>query len=185
VGENNDRGSVSVTKIEANRRNAQKSTGPKSLEGKQRSRGNAVKHGILADALLRSDVEDEAAFDELLAGLRRDFAPVGILEESLVEKIAICHLRAARALRCEGGLIKHRQLLAQSTVSLARVQVETEYRYEHIMLPEASSLDKILRYETSIHRQLVYAINQLERMQRARKGESVPAPVSVQLSSDQ
>jgi hypothetical protein len=33
--------------------------------------------------------------------------------------------------------------------------------------------------------QLVYAINQLERMQRARKEEHVPAPVSVQVSSDQ
>jgi hypothetical protein len=46
-------------------------------------------------------------------------------------------------------------------------------------------LDRILRYETSIQRQLAYAINQLERLQRARKGGQVPAPVSVQFSSDQ
>jgi hypothetical protein len=42
-----------------------------------------------------------------------------------------------------------------------------------------------LRYETTNKRRLVYAINQLERLQRARKGEHVPAPVSVQVSSDQ
>jgi hypothetical protein len=41
------------------------------------------------------------------------------------------------------------------------------------------------RYETTIQRQLFYAINQLGRLQRARKEEHVPAPVSVQVSSDQ
>jgi hypothetical protein len=46
-------------------------------------------------------------------------------------------------------------------------------------------MDRILRCEPTIHRQLVYAINQLERLQRARKGEHVPVPVSVQVSSDQ
>lgn len=51
-------------------------------------------------------------------------------------------------------------------------------------LPLGAELDRILRYETTIHRQLVYAINQLERLQRARKGEHIPAPVSVQVSSD-
>ena len=45
--------------------------------------------------------------------------------------------------------------------------------------------DRILRCEPTIQRQLVYAINQLERLQRARKGEQVPALVSVQFSSDQ
>jgi hypothetical protein len=42
-----------------------------------------------------------------------------------------------------------------------------------------------LGYEPTIQRQVVYAINQLERMQRARKRENVLAPVSVHLSSDQ
>jgi len=56
---------------------------------------------------------------------------------------------------------------------------------DHLRLPLSDDVDRILRYETTIQRQLVYAINQLERMQRARKGEHVPAPVSVQVSSDQ
>jgi hypothetical protein len=36
-------------------------------------------------------------------------------------------------------------------------------------VPFGAELDRILRYETSINRQWAYAINQLERMQRARK----------------
>lgn len=56
---------------------------------------------------------------------------------------------------------------------------------DHLSLPLGADLDRILRYETTIQCQLVYAINQLERLQRIGKGEHVPAPVSVQLSSDQ
>jgi hypothetical protein len=45
-------------------------------------------------------------------------------------------------------------------------------------LPEHGwQLDKIIRYEASLDRQLYKAINQLERLQRRRKGEDLPAPV--------
>jgi len=54
-----------------------------------------------------------------------------------------------------------------------------------VITPADNYSDRIVRYETSIQRQLAHAINQLERLQRARQGEHVPAPVSVQLSSDQ
>jgi hypothetical protein len=43
----------------------------------------------------------------------------------------------------------------------------------------------LLRYEAAIHRHLVYAINQLERLQRSRAGEHVPAPVSLQVSGNE
>jgi hypothetical protein len=56
---------------------------------------------------------------------------------------------------------------------------------DHLSLPLGAELDRILRYETTIHRQLVYAINQLERLQRARRGEHVPVPVSVHISTEE
>jgi hypothetical protein len=88
-------------KAAANRRNAQFSTGPRTKEGKRRSRRNALKHGILASALLITEgegAEDSAESDELLGGLHRDLEPVGTLEEMLVEKITICwfHRRTRR-----------------------------------------------------------------------------------------
>ena len=175
--------SISPKKLEANRRNAEQSTGPRTDEGKSRSRVNAVKHGILSSAFLISQgkgAEDPAKFDELLGGLLRDLAPEGTLEEMLVEKIAVCWWRQRRALKSEAGLVggasrpdPERQL--------------TESRDFGLVLGPGPGveLDRILRYETTIQRQMVYAINQLERLQRTRKGEHVPAPVSVQLSSDQ
>jgi hypothetical protein len=46
------------------------------------------------------------------------------------------------------------------------------------------SIGRILRYQTTINRQLFQAVNQLERLQRLRKGDHVPAPLNVQISSE-
>lgn len=179
--------SISPKKLEANRRNAQMSTGPRTEEGKSQSRRNALKHGILAPALLITEgehAEDPAEFDELLGALSRDLAPVGRLEEMLVEKIAVCWWRQKRALRCEAGMIRRQSTIDPTNWEIA-INRERAAATRHLSLPMEKDLDRILRYETTIQRQLVYAINQLERLQRTRKGEYVPVPVSVQLSSDQ
>ena len=99
--------SISAAKLEANRRNAARSTGPKSPEGKKRSRFNAMKHGILTSELLileGPNAEDARAFNESLGALRQDLAPEGALEDLLVEKIAVCFWRQRRVLKCEAGL---------------------------------------------------------------------------------
>jgi len=179
---------VSLSKrAAANRRNAQLSTGPRTEEGKSRSRHNALKHGILTSDLLITQgvgAEDPAEFDELLSSLSRDLEPVGALEEILVEKIAKCCWRERRAHRCEAGLIR-RASTTEPTELEAILNPKRAAITDHHSLPLGADLDRILRYETAIHRQLVYAISQLERLQRGRKGEYLPAPLSVQLSSDQ
>ncbi len=111
----------------------------------------------------------------------------------LVEKIAICWWRQRRALKCEAGLVRRAFVpdpATQLQESLSRgaglgPNPELATIKDHLRLPLSAELDRILRYETANQRQLGYAINQLERLQRTRKGEHVPAPVSVQLSSDQ
>jgi hypothetical protein len=50
------------------------------------------------------------------------------------------------------------------------------------VLPSAETLDRILRYETKLERQLYRAMAQLERVQRMRSGEAIPAPLSVEIS---
>ena len=51
------------------------------------------------------------------------------------------------------------------------------------ILPSADTLDKILRYETTLDRQLYRAMNQLERLQRARQGEVMPPPMNLEVSA--
>ncbi|MFC1738967.1 hypothetical protein ACFL1G_07970 [Planctomycetota bacterium] len=48
-------------------------------------------------------------------------------------------------------------------------------------LPIGLAMDHLLKYETAIERQLYKALNQLERMQRLRAGDNVPAPIKIDL----
>ena len=50
-------------------------------------------------------------------------------------------------------------------------------------LPGRHEMGNILRYETAINRQMFQAINQLERLQRMRLGDHVPAPVQVDINT--
>ena len=50
------------------------------------------------------------------------------------------------------------------------------------MLPSMSVLDKILRYQTALERQMFRSMNQLERFQRMRHGETIPAPLTMEVS---
>src|SRR5262245_64410939 len=100
--------SVSDLKLAANRKNAKHSTGPKTREGKSRSRCNALKHGLLAqEVLLPWEGREEAEqLKHLVASLVHYYAPQGPVEEILVETIATLYWRKRRALRAEGGAIQ-------------------------------------------------------------------------------
>ncbi len=63
-----------------------------------------------------------------------------------------------------------------------RADATAEARQSAAALPTLPALDKILRYETKLERQQYRAMAQLERLQRMRRGEAVPAPLSVELS---
>ena len=97
---------VSRKQLEANRRNAKLSTGPKTIEGKQRIKFNALSHGFLSKSVLITAKEfpdDAADYGFLLGELRDDLMPVGALEEILVEKIAAAYWRLGRIVRAEAS----------------------------------------------------------------------------------
>jgi len=77
-----------------------KSTGPRTPQGKQRSKYNALKHGIYSKAPLLKD-ESRARFQSLLHELQEYHQPEGSTEELLVEKIAILTWRHRRFLKAE------------------------------------------------------------------------------------
>ncbi len=90
--------------IQANRRNALNSTGPRTPEGKSRSSANALKHGLSARfRVLTSENQDD--FDDLLAETTRKFAPTDGYEEVLVLEIAQSHWRLARFIRFEAAMV--------------------------------------------------------------------------------
>src|SRR5829696_3747946 len=96
---------TSFKQFEANRRNALKSTGPTSSEGKQRSRCNAVRHGLTAETVIGAleDAEDYAAFE---AAIIADYDAQSAVERDLVLRLASLLWRLRRATTMETGLFE-------------------------------------------------------------------------------
>jgi hypothetical protein len=89
--------------IEANRRNARKSTGPVTEEGKQVSRCNAVRQGLTAETVIGAleDAEDYQAFE---AAIVADYDAQSAVERELVLRLASLLWRLRRATTMETGL---------------------------------------------------------------------------------
>jgi hypothetical protein len=96
---------TSFKQIEANRRNAQKSTGPITEEGKLQSRCNAVRHGLTAETIIGAleDAEDYKAFE---AAITADYDAQSAVERELVLRLASLLWRLRRATTIETGLFE-------------------------------------------------------------------------------
>ena len=96
---------TSFRQIEANRRNAQLSTGPKTDEGKRRSRYNALRHGLTAETVIDvlEDAEDYAAFEMAVTA---DYDAQSAVERELVLRLASLLWRLRRATSIESGLFE-------------------------------------------------------------------------------
>src|SRR6266480_573381 len=191
-----DNRKTSSRKVEANRRNALKSTGPRTTNGKRRVARNAIRHGFFSKWLLvqhQDGKESQSEYDDFYADIRKHYQPVGWLEVLWAEKIAVWSWRLRRLIRCESGqiaraLAEHSYELGQSKAdglaepeSVLSSSPEIDAMTDHLFLPEKEELDKLLRYEAMINKQLNHAIAELERLQRRRNGESVSAPISVDI----
>jgi hypothetical protein len=96
---------TSLRQIAANRRNASKSTGPRTEEGKQRSRCNAVRHGLTAETGIGAlkDAEDYKAFE---AAITADYDAQSAVERELVLRLTSLLWRLRRATTIETSLFE-------------------------------------------------------------------------------
>jgi hypothetical protein len=105
------------------------------------------------------------------------------------EKIAVWSWRLRRLIRFESGqislaLARHSYDVLQSKAddlaepeSAPSSNPEMDAMTDHLFLPEKEELDKLLRYEAMINRQLNHAMGELERVQTRRKGEATPTNI--------
>jgi hypothetical protein len=96
---------TSFRQIEANRRNAVRSTGPSTEEGKRRSRRNAIRHGLCAETVIEivEDVEDYRAFE---AAIIADYDTQTAVERELVLRLASLLWRLRRSTAIETDLLR-------------------------------------------------------------------------------
>jgi hypothetical protein len=89
---------ATIRQLNANRENAQLSTGPTSEEGKARSRGNALEHGLAGAGVVLSDCDTQAVAQRLDAW-RGDFGPLAGQQEWLYERMVVASVRIDRCTR--------------------------------------------------------------------------------------
>ncbi len=120
---------ATIKQIEANRRNAQRSTGPKTPEGKTKVRFNALVHGRRAESAVLPG-EDQNAFNRLLADIMSTWKPQDEMEKILVEQIAVYQWKLARLDATEailyepGALSPDALILATHRLSLTQARLD-------------------------------------------------------------
>jgi hypothetical protein len=164
---------ASHKQIRANRRNARKSTGPKTQEGKASVSHNALKHGLLSQKMLLPH-EDKTALVQLSEHLHSQLQPVGELESLLVERIVAAAWRLRRVLTVEAEIYEEERFKSyapgQNSLGIAFIRDANG----------ANAFSKLFRYETTIEGGLYKALHELQRLQAARRAEAnIVPPLAV------
>ena len=186
--DNSQTAASGVKKAAQNRLNAQHSTGPRTEQGKNNSRLNALKHGVLASQGVITMIEGReprGEFEAMADGLAEDFQPVGAYEQLLVQEIAACFWRKRRLLRFESRAAF--ESLDRRTLSLMNRVREDELQPRYTIdgtkldaddildeaglgldLPSERDSLRVVRYEVTIARTLRTALAQLKERQKER-----------------
>jgi hypothetical protein len=115
---------TSLRQIEANRDNALKSTGPKTEDGKQQSRRNALRHGFTAETVVEP-LESQGEYQAFEAAILMEYLPQTPVEQELVRRLASLFWRLRRATSIETGLLRMQSEILLAFRSSRQRKVET------------------------------------------------------------
>src|ERR1700680_3288800 len=147
--------------FEANRLNAQKSTGPKTPEGRAAVRLNGVKHGLTGESIILKG-ESQADFKALFDSLEAEHAPATPTEEALVVQLAMATWRLRRLYRQEAGFYTCQ---LQSLVGMQKdLNLDDAGRMGHAAAWSESTLNMFNRQEGRLERTFYRALHELQRL---------------------
>ena len=171
---------MSPRKLEANRQNARKSTGPRTEEGKAAVSLNSVTHGLRARRAVML-LEDRADFQQLCKDLFEEFQPMTPTEAHLVETIAVNQWKLGRmeaVISCTNLQSVYMHLAFKNAnqyrteKGTIRMPDFTTYKPERVILP---MLHSIQRSQSQIEKDYYRALAALEHMQNLRR-QRMPKP---------
>jgi hypothetical protein len=186
---------TSWRQFEANRRNALKSTGPRTEAGKQQSRRNALRHGLTAETIVSAleDAEDYQAFEEAITA---DYDAQSAVERELVLRLASVLWRLRRATTMETGLFEIQAECLQQDQENCQLSPGSREIIQRLFRPDTMAvefarcflrlanlpnfaLDRLSRYETALWRQLgriLFALDALDRRKPHERSRRPTAP---------
>jgi hypothetical protein len=140
---------ISAAKLAANRENSKRSTGPRTQEGKERVRWNAMKLGILAKTLAAVDAKADPVCKELMTRLAEELRPQTVAEEMMIDLVVVNYLRLGRGMHHE-----------------AMLDLAEQWAYPHFGL--------VSRHTATVERQLTKSLSALEKLRRERGNNDIP-----------
>ena len=192
---------ISAKQLAANRTNAAKSTGPRSVEGKARSAQNARKHGFAAIAYTLGNLEDNHEIEHLVADAVEFYQPQNSQERYAVERIALAQQAVLRAARLEAGMLSASfvDFVHNGDEGLYVVDFDisanpiTPEQDRTLMLAQAfiqyggGGFSLFLRYQAQAERRYRAAIQEFERLKDLRVETSAEpagdAPAETEMGS--
>ena len=177
---------ASKAQIKANRKNAQKSTGPKTDQGKAAVSQNAVKHGLFTESVIYG--ENQAEYEVFHENFLVEYAPVGAMELFLAERAANLAWRLKRAERMQNEVIE--DMIGRKVTTNPARRARESYYYNQGRRPDEPGvdldelqlgriatndfaycrvIDRMLMYERRIESSLHKTMRELERLQMIRQ----------------
>lgn len=147
--------------LDANRLNAQQSTGPKSLEGKAAVSKNPLKHGVFSRQVVLEG-ESKKEFEALKIEFYEQFRPEGLLEQLFCERALAAAWRLSRITQMESMLI---DCAARGSCSGGIIEVLAGCQGDELAL--------LSRYEISLEKILFRSLAELKALQTEKRKEGL------------
>lgn len=160
---------ITDKQLAANRANAQKSTGPRSVDGKQRSRLNATRHGLAGHVTVLPD-EDREAFNNFASKIVESFAPADANESQLAHCYASYMWRINRAAAIEENIFTLGNIEGLiGNLDLEHAETHNALSSAKTFLAEARELDRLSLYNQRLVNSALKILKQLEHAQAERR----------------
>jgi hypothetical protein len=174
---------ASEARMIANRANAARSTGPKTAEGKARSRENAVKHGLTGDGVVLSS-EEAAEVERLRQSFESELQPSGEVGRTLVRRLALLAVRMDRCVIHESAALAEHVRLAEAEFDSEWPESELEGEDDadrermrdlaarRALFDPSREATLARKYEAAAERGFFRALKELRQVEREAKADS-------------
>jgi hypothetical protein len=158
---------LNVIQIEANRRNAQQSTGPRTDIGKQKSSLNATRHGLTARVVVLP-TEDLAAYQRFSAEFLAELSPEGFAERQYAQTIIDTQWRLNRARGLEDGMLALGHYGPEGQIDPGHPEIHAALTAAAAWRGHSQAFVNLSMHEQRLHRVLTNATKTLEDLKANR-----------------
>jgi hypothetical protein len=172
---------ASEAQIAANRRNAERSTGPRTAEGKARAAQNGLKHGLCAAATVLP-WEDRAEFEAMVADLTQRLQPADEVELALLLQYADATWRRQRCGTLETGLLAG--AMPETTEGCPEGVHPTAWAMGQAWMARSKEINRLSLHESRLARLAERALDRLAAAQARRRQVEAEAELALDSQAD-